>query len=95
MFEDLAIDFARWLDTDFRLWCNSKIKEFLNIKLGFYSKFLLIRQKQPKNGLSSIVELSKRKLLLWLNIKGRSKKEWKKEIAVNTLEEKKGDIEFF
>ena len=39
MFEDLAIDFARWLDTDFRLWCNSKIKRIFNIKLGFYSKF--------------------------------------------------------
>lgn len=93
MFEDLAIDFARWLDTDFRLWCNSKIKEFLTSNLVLF-QILLIRQKQPKNGLSSIVELSKRKLLLWLNIKGRSKKEWKKEIAVNTLEEKKGDIEF-
>jgi hypothetical protein len=33
MFEDLAIDFARWLDTDFRLWCNSKIKEFLTSNL--------------------------------------------------------------
>lgn len=33
MFEDLAIDFARWLDTDFRLWCNLKIKEFLTSNL--------------------------------------------------------------
>lgn len=27
--EDLAIDFAQWLDIDFKLWCNHKIKELL------------------------------------------------------------------
>lgn len=27
--EDLALDFAQWLDVDFKLWCNDRIKELL------------------------------------------------------------------
>lgn len=27
--EDLALDFAKWLSVDFRLWCNDRIKELL------------------------------------------------------------------
>lgn len=33
MHEDLAIDFAQWLNVEFRLWCNDRIKEI--IKHGF------------------------------------------------------------
>lgn len=29
LYEDIAIDFARWLSVDFRVWCNAKIKELL------------------------------------------------------------------
>ena len=29
MYEDLAIEFARWLNPDFAIWCNRKIKELL------------------------------------------------------------------
>lgn len=31
--EDLALDFAQWLNIDFKLWCNDRIKEIM--KYGF------------------------------------------------------------
>lgn len=33
LYEDVAIDFAQWLDVKFKVWCNSKIKELLTTGL--------------------------------------------------------------
>lgn len=42
MCEDLALEFARWLSVEFRVWCNNRIKELL--KNGY-------TQLQPKSTL--------------------------------------------
>lgn len=37
LYEDVAIDFAQWLDVKFKVWCNSKIKELLTTGFSEYS----------------------------------------------------------
>lgn len=93
MFEDLAIDFARWLDTDFRLWCNSKIKEFLTSNLVSISNFT-----DPAEAAEEWAKQYRRaqqaESIALAEHKRAEQERMEKEIAVNTLEEKKGDIEF-
>lgn len=93
MFEDLAIDFARWLDTDFRLWCNSKIKEFLTSNLVSIPNFT-----DPAEAAEEWAKQYRRaqqaESIALAEHKRAEQERMEKEIAVNTLEEKKGDIEF-
>ena len=93
MFEDLAIDFARWLDTDFRLWCNSKIKEFLTSNLVSIPNFT-----DPAEAAEEWAKQYRRaqqaEAIALAEHKRAEQERMEKEIAVNTLEEKKGDIEF-
>lgn len=37
--EDLAIDLAKWLSVDFRMWCNAKIKELLTTGVAAMPNF--------------------------------------------------------
>ena len=87
MFEDLAIDFARWLDTDFRLWCNSKIKEFLTSNLVSIPNFT-----DPAEAAEEWAKQYRRaqqaEAIALAEHKRAEQERMEKEIAVNTLEEK-------
>jgi hypothetical protein len=43
--EDIAIEFARWLSSDFAIWCNDKIKELLR----YSSTFLITTERNEIN----------------------------------------------
>ena len=93
MFEDLAIDFARWLDTDFRLWCNSKIKEFLTSNLVSIPNFTDPAEAAEEWAMQ-YRRAQQAEAIALAEHKRAEQERMEKEIAVNTLEEKKGDIEF-
>lgn len=42
LYEDVAIDFAQWLDVKFKVWCNSKIKELLTTGLVKLPNFIFL-----------------------------------------------------
>lgn len=67
LYEDVAIDFAQWLDVKFKVWCNSKIKELLTTGL-----VKLLLSHINKHLTSEVVKLPTKSHLLFMLFLRRS-----------------------
>lgn len=93
MYEDLAIDFAKWLNPEFRIWCNIKIKEVLTNEKNKLPDFT-----NPAEAAEAWAKEYRRaeqaeKLALAEHARAEQEKA-EKETAVKTLVEKQEDLEF-
>lgn len=93
MHPDLAIEFARWLNPRFAVWCNSRIKELMKngiCVLPDFSDPAAAAEAWAKEYRSRVVA---EKLALAEHARAEQEKA-EKETAVKTLVEKQEDLEF-
>lgn len=93
MHPDLAIEFARWLEPKFAIWCNDKIMEILTS-----NKIVLPNFSDPAEAAEAWAKeyrwrVAAEKLALEEHSRAEQEK-LEKETAVNTLIEKQEDLEF-
>ena len=93
MHEDVAIEFARWLNPVFAIWCNDRIKELLT--KGSTSLNIPKTYQEALRALADEVDRREKAEQLALESSRIAKQERaEKETAIKTLEEKQPDIDF-
>lgn len=108
MHKDVAIEFARWLNPIFAIWCNDRIDELM--RLGFTATDLTIERltndpdllislatqlKQERYAKQKAMEERTKAERLALEARAAEEQERKeKEIAVATIEQQRPDVEF-